>query len=282
MAAARTGFDCSDVDRLMTLVNAVRDADAGTSYPDYYNGASLVESEFGSARRRQRKGVLQSYRDADNPAVPAFGLTPNQILRGMRQFGPGGDFMGRTGTNIVETSNVQTINLYNKRSSGDSYRPTATKRIKTTSSPSTTARSHVTIDLTQDDDVPAGASAGSYVHPSRAHMVPVAKSSQCSTTYDQIIAAQRAPSRAQSRAENRENSTRIATAKAFAKISGILSTQMAQIGSARNSLKKRWDDDRHLQLQSVTEDLAELNSFFNMMENAGRDALQLIQDKLMR
>ena len=44
-AACRAGFDCSDPERIMSLVNAVRQADMDAGYPDYYLGQSRQVSQ---------------------------------------------------------------------------------------------------------------------------------------------------------------------------------------------------------------------------------------------
>jgi len=273
-AAALAGFDCSDIDRLMTLVNAVREADAGTKYPDYYRGSSKSQSSYAPARFRHRKNVLQSYRDADNPAVPAFSFTPDQILSGMRQFGAGGDFMGFMGSHVVETTNSQTVNVYNKRNSNSKYRPRPAKKLKTSNTQLTATTNKVTIDLTQDDQAPGDSSmVDTYTHPSRRGMVP-------GTSRDKPAKA--SPSGNQLRAGSREGDVRTQTANALNKISNILSTQLDQLARARESLKVRWDQDCHLQVQSVTDDLAALNRCFGHMEEAGKDSLDIVQDRLLR
>ena len=280
-AAALAGFDCSDIDRLMTLVNAVLEADAGTKYPDYYRGTSNSQSSFPPARFRHRKNVLQSYRDADNPVVPAFSFTPDQILGGMRQFGPGGDFMGFMGSHVVETTNSQTINLYNKRSFKGKYRPRPAKKVKTSNAQLTATTNQITIDLTLDDHAlgtsstveNSKAAEDTYTHPSRRGMVP-------GTSPDKPARASHNAN--QPRAENREPDVRAQTTNALTKISNILSTQLDQLAHARESLKVRWDHDCRLQVQSVTDDLAALNRCFGQMEDAGRDSLDIVQGRLLR
>ncbi|KAL8828197.1 MAG: hypothetical protein Q9191_002724 [Dirinaria sp. TL-2023a] len=263
-AAAVSGFDCSDIERLMTLVNAVRNADAGSSYPDYYTGKSTRESDHLPARIRHRKS--KPYRDWDSPAVPAFAMTHDQIVQGMRQFGPGGGgFMGYLGTHVVETSH-QTINLYNKRSSGDNYWPAATKKLKTSASQPTPASHSTIIDLTQDDS-PNQQGNNLTHHQAMAN---------------QSFLSERLLPSAQARASNRERETRLQTFKALDTISNVLSAQMAQIVNARERLRKRWDMDRNLQLQTVTDVLVDLNGKFGIMEDAGRDAVRLIKDRLRR
>lgn len=280
-AAALAGFDCSDIDRVMTLVNAVLEAEAGTKYPDYYRGTSKSQSSFPPARFRHRKNVLQSYRDADNPAVPAFSFTPDQILNGMRQFGPGGDFMGFMGSHVVEATNGQTVNVYNKRNAMGNYRPRPAKKLKTSNTQLTVTTNKVTIDLTEDDNTlgsssnvnDSQAAEDTYTHPSRRGMVPGInpdKSAKASHSVNQP------------RAENREQDVRAQTTNALTKISNILSTQLDQLARARESLKVRWDHDCRLQVQSVTDDLAALNRCFGQMEDAGRDSLDIVQGRLLR
>lgn len=280
-AAALAGFDCSDIDRLMTLVNAVLEADAGTKYPDYYRGASKSQSSFPPARFRHRKNVLQSYRDADNPVVPAFSFTPDQILNVVRQFGPGGDFMGFMGSHVVETTKSQTINVYNKRNSNGRYRPRPAKKLKTSNTQLTATTDKVTIDLTQDDHAlgdssmvdKSQAAEDTYTHPSRRGMVP-------GTSRDKPAKASQSAN--QFRAETHEKVMRAQTTNALTKITNILSTQLDQLARARESLKVRWDQDCHLQVQSVTDDLAALNRCFGQMEDAGRDSFNIVQDRLLR
>lgn len=280
-AAALAGFDCSDIDRLMTLVNAVLEADAGTKYPDYYRGTSKSQSSFPPARFRHRKNVLQSYRDADNPVVPAFSFTPDQIRNGIRQFRPGGDFMGFMGSHGVETTNSQAINVYNKRNARGNNRPRPAKKLKTSNTQLTATTNKVTIDLTLDDhalgnlvnvDV-SQATKDTHTHPSRRGMVP-------GTSPDKPAKASHSVN--QPRAENREKDVRAQTTNALTKISNILSTQLDQLARARESLKIRWDHDCLLQVQSVTDDLAALNRCFGQMEDAGRDSLDIVQGRLLR
>ena len=256
----------------MTLVNAVRNAEAGSSYPDYYRGTSNAESAYPGARFPVRRGALQSYRDADNPAVPAFTFTSDQILTGMRRFDHGGDFIGFMGNHVAETANRHTINIYNKRSLNGSSRSRPAKKAKNSGNRHTAATNYVTIDLTQDD-LPYGSVTDTYIHPSRRDMVP----KQGPGTRSSKVSQQ---SRTQYRIGNQDRNARAQTTEALNDISRTLSKQMAELGRAREILKNRWDQDHSLQVQSVTDDLGELNQCFGRMEDAGRDSLGIIQDQL--
>ena len=258
----------------MTLVNAVRNAEAGSSYPDYYRGTSNAESTYPGARFPLRRAVLHSYRDADNPAVPAFTFTSDQILTGVRRFDCGGDFIGFMGNHVVETTNRHTINIYNKRSLNGSTRSKPAKKAKNSSNQHTATINYVTIDLTQDD-LPYGSVTDTFVHPSRRDMVPKHGPSTRSSKVSQ-------QSRTQHRIGNHERNARAQTTNALNDISRTLSEQMAELGRAREILKNRWDQDHHLQLQTVTDDLAELNQCFGRIEDAGQDSLDIIQDRLLR
>lgn len=65
-------------------------------------------------------------------------------------------------------------------------------------------------------------------------------------------------------------------------ISRSLSQSVKQIAESRDTLKKRWDLDRHLQLQSVTEQLGALNDCFTRSEDALKDSIAVIEDRLLR
>ena len=151
-AAANTGFDCTDVERVMLLVNAVRDADMKAGYPDYYIGQSRKPSEFFPARHRQRP----QYRDLDNPAVPAFTLDASQIVRNIQEWG--------TTTFTYGYQNTRSFGS-NKRAGANHRGGGATKKQKTSSTTGTNTNNRVTVDLTQDDP-------SDYVHPSRRNRFP--------------------------------------------------------------------------------------------------------------
>lgn len=72
------------------------------------------------------------------------------------------------------------------------------------------------------------------------------------------------------------------TSKALANISRAMSSSVAQIAESRDTLKKRWDLDRGLQLQDVTDQLAALNDCFSRSEEALRDSVAVIQERLLK
>ena len=72
------------------------------------------------------------------------------------------------------------------------------------------------------------------------------------------------------------------TSIALTNISRALLRSVNQILDSRDTLKKRWDADRGLQLQTVTDDLAELNDHFIRSEEVLRDCIALIQDRLLK
>ena len=151
-AAANTGFDCTDVERVMLLVNAVRDADMKAGYPDYYVGQSRKPSEFLPARHRQR----HQYRDLDNPAVPAFTVDASQIVRNIQEWG--------TATFTYGYQNSRSFGS-NKRAGANHQAGGANKKQKMSSTTGTNVNNRVTVDLTKDDP-------SDYVHPSRRNRMP--------------------------------------------------------------------------------------------------------------
>ena len=72
------------------------------------------------------------------------------------------------------------------------------------------------------------------------------------------------------------------TTRALGNISRALSSSMTQIADSRNTLKRRWDLDRGLQQQSVTDQLATLNDCFSRSEEALRDSIAVIQERLLK
>ena len=50
----------------------------------------------------------------------------------------------------------------------------------------------------------------------------------------------------------------------------------------RESLRERWEDDDGLKLQSVTDDLAELNREFHTLEGAISKAIKILEERLMQ
>lgn len=72
------------------------------------------------------------------------------------------------------------------------------------------------------------------------------------------------------------------TTKALGYISRAMSSSMTQIASWRDTLKKRWDVDRSLQLQFVTDHLAALNDCFTRSEEALKDSIAVIQERLLK
>ena len=72
------------------------------------------------------------------------------------------------------------------------------------------------------------------------------------------------------------------TTKVLDNISRAMSNSVTQIAESRNTLKKRWDLDHGLQLQSVTDQLAVLNDCFGRSEEALRDSIAVIQERLLK
>lgn len=61
-----------------------------------------------------------------------------------------------------------------------------------------------------------------------------------------------------------------------------MARSVTQISDSRDTLKRRWDSDRALQLQSVTDQLADLNECFTRSEEALRDSIAVIEERLLK
>ena len=156
-AAAKAGFECSDLERVMLLVNAVRDADLKAGYPDYYVGQSKKPSNYYPARHRQR----HHYRDLDNPAIPAFTLDATQIVRNVQGWGTA-SFTFQNARNSGPS----------KRAGTDNHGTSTAKKTKTSNTTHTTTTQRVTVDLTQDDFSTGQQHTAGHVHPARLNRVP--------------------------------------------------------------------------------------------------------------
>ena len=79
-----------------------------------------------------------------------------------------------------------------------------------------------------------------------------------------------------------EEETRRITTKALENISRAMAQCVTKVSDSRDTLKRRWDADRNLQLQSVTDQLADLNECFTRSEEALRDSIAVIKERLLK
>lgn len=274
-AAARAGFDCSNWPGLKNLISAVRAVNAPVSYPDRWTGPAAFNSRIYPDRwvadtHRQRKGVTQAYRDAETPtSVPAFGLTAQQIIDNIYGLTRGAP---NPAVFTVRGSGSNRIPLGpssgNKRANRGNQ-TSAPKRVKTENRPAPSRPGFTRdnfIDLTGDDPI-------TYA-PTRRQQNRVGSTN---TT-------RRIPSARQRRDRQRvvqERVTHRETVGILAKIASKLRASAHALDVDRDTLRKRWDTDNFLQEQHITDHLSDLNRFFTQAEEGIRDALRVIENKLL-
>ena len=259
-AAQRAGFDCSNLKNLTELVEAVRDAAADLSFSNVYGGPPVRKRDHWEPayEQRARRGVLQIYRDAtENPSVPGFVISADDIIRNMDRTHL------RSGYSSLSCDTAIQIHPTRKRMiAGNDYRVISSKKLKIEPSISSTADGRMVIDLTED--VPAQ-------YPlSRLH-TPHFPPANTKTT---VSKKERARMR-------QEQVQKTITTTALHKIVARLRNTEEAIDKDREFLRKRWEMDTILQLQTVTDSLLELNECFQRAEDGIRDALSIINERLL-
>lgn len=215
---------------------------------------------------RERKGVTQAYRDTGRtPSVPAFVVSAKQLIknvnavtRGQRSRRP-----PATGTKNValgpRASNKRNADVIDLLSSSP-------KRAKT-EPPAT----HNVIDLTQDDG-PTIKSTPSRRPSSRPALANITNHGT-------------GPRNSQKRRKNprplREQDIHRQSVGTLAKIASKLRASAHAIDVDRETLRRRWEVDTVLQLQHITDNLADLNGCFTTAENGIYGALEVIEKRLL-
>ncbi|KAG8528185.1 uncharacterized protein KY384_007102 [Bacidia gigantensis] len=303
-AAADGGFDCSNWPKLRDLLIATKAAVQPTSgkskprYPDRYNGPAAFQSSiypdyWRPDAVRPRKGVVESYRDAARtPSVPAFAKPAHQILGELSQ-ATGGKRAGSPATVVGDSvlgfaKNSNRIPL--RPRSNNTKRPTGyfvdvvgsdPKRVKTeTSSQRSFGNENAPIsadiiDLTQDQ--PTHIKTSSSQLPSRA---------PSTRPGPQVRPVPRARSgnhrnKAPRKRQVPQNVIRDDTSSILARCASKLRAAAHSMDMDRESLRERWEIDADLKLQSVTDDLGDLNAKFHECQETMVQATRIVEEKLL-
>lgn len=222
---------------------------------------------------RQRKGVTQAYRDADRaPEVPAFVVSAKQIIKNVSS-------MTReqrsartpaTSTNKValgpRPSNKRNADVVDLLSSSP-------KRAKTEPPPTPNV-----IDLTQDDEA-STKFVPSRRPPSRPALADI--SNRGGSNWGT------GPKPSQKRRKKplplplREQNVHRESIGLLAKIASKLRASAHAISVDRETLRQRWELDEMLQLQQITNHLADLNECFTKAENGIYGGFEIIENRLL-
>lgn len=264
-AAAAAGFDVTDTNNLINLVHAIRAADRAI-YPDRYRGSGRYKSDlypdhWVAAEMRQQR--MSENRDlaAQLASVPTFDVSAQRSLR--KQL----NYDASSGANREPLG----AKMSNKRTADD-FTPRPTSKIRKIREDHTTvinsyqSTQRITIDLTQEEDAVDSSARSCSSHPALGNL----------TNYQSM-----APGRSGNNKQEVQQSNRSATNSSLHKILDGLKQSEANIEKDREILKERWELDVDLQLQSVTDDLQILNECFLRAKNAIRDAIMIVEDRLL-
>lgn len=241
------------------------------TYPDRWTGPAAYKSNvypdrWIADRMREPKGVTDAYRDGVKPpAVPAFVVSAKQLIKNLKSTTRGQRSAGTptTGANNVALEARAT----NKRNADDvvDLVSSSPKRAKT-EQPATRS----VIDLTQDDEP-------------TTKFLPTGRLPLRSVRKDKNRGAGPKPS------QKRRKGTRSGPLQdihgeslgALAKVASKLRASAHALDVDRDTLRQRWEVDEKLQLQRVTDVLAQLNEYFTAIENGLYAALDVIETKLL-
>ena len=240
------------------------------AYPDRWTGPAAYKSNIYpdhwiADRMREPKGVTDAYRDGIKPpSVPAFVVSAKQLIKNLNSITRGQRSAGTptTGANKVALGARTT----NKRNADDIIDLSSSPKRAKTEQPATRS----VIDLTQDDE-------------------PTTK----------FLPTRRLPLRAAPNSTNRgtgpkpsqkrRKSTRRVPLQAIhgeslgalAKVASKLRASARALDVDRETLRQCWEVDEMLQLQHITDDLAQLNEYFTATENDLYAALDVIENRLL-
>lgn len=217
---------------------------------------------------RQRKGVTQAYRDADRtPEVPAFVVSAKQILKNVRSMTRPAHTPA-TSTNRValgpRSSNKRNADVVDLLSSSP-------KRAKTEPPPTPNV-----IDLTQDDE-----SSTQFVPSRRLPLRPALADISNRGASNRGPGAKPSQKRRKKSLPPREQDVHRESIGLLAKIASKLRASAHALTVDRETLRQRWELDEMLQLQQITDHLAELNECFTTAEKGIYGALEVVENRLL-
>ncbi|KAI4284636.1 MAG: hypothetical protein L6R38_001266 [Xanthoria sp. 2 TBL-2021] len=257
-AAYEAGFDCSDPDKLVHLIDAVVLAKNKFGYPDRWDGPAAFQSTLypdhwtaAHASRKEYISGLNNYEDVDkHPGVPAFAASAADILKDLK-----------TRRKHVSGSNREplgerTAASLNKRTSAPLQDKPA-KRFKT----------EVTGSFT-------------YVSTSTTHVTNVRHTSHRAPPHPTVSKALRATSRIVRRPDiipRQPDAITVGTEDLLKRVAAKIKTNVLSVNNHRDALRDRWDVDHHLKLHSITDYLRTVNDYFTQSEQALDAAVHILE-----
>lgn len=254
-AAHEAGFDCSDPNKLVHLIDTVVLANNKFGYPDRWDGPAAFHTTLypdhwtpAHAFRKKSRSGLDGYEDVDkHPGVPAFAASAADILKDLK-----------TRTKHASGSNREPLGTrsaasLNKRISAPLPDKPA-KRSKTEVTGSFTYVSTSTTHLTNTGHcLPPRPAVSRALQPTKGI---IRRPGAVSRQPDAVTAGT-------------EDLLRIVAAK--------IKTNVLSVNNHRDALRDRWDMDRHLQHRSITDYLRTVNDYFTQSEQALDAAVHILE-----
>ena len=243
-AAAFSGFDPIKIETLLSLVNAVREADRAI-YPDFYTGTGQRSSD-----------VQQAYAEAVRGKPFPFAVTPD--IKSRRS---GGDCSKES----VHSNRV--MKRRNREDFPDSG--SLAKKFKAETPPLIDLSEDNAVMLTNDPtiDVTGGDDQQSHLLPFRPRL-------------QEALQPRRLHSPATAHSEP-QTVIQPQTQLQFHKVLSRLRYIESNLKKNRTVLRKQWDADPNLQRQTVTDELGTLNECFERAETATQEAIALVQNHFL-
>ena len=228
--------------------------------------SDLYPDRWIADRMREPKGVTDAYRDGVRaPSVPAFVVSAKQLIKNLNPTAPRQRSAGTptTGANNIALGARET----NKRNADDIIDLVSSppKRAKTEQP---TTRS--VIDLTQDDEP-----ITKFLPTRRLPLRPAPN------TTNRVTSSKSSQKRRKSTRPALLQDIHSESLGALAKIASKLRASAHALDIDRETLRQCWELDEMLQLQHVTDDLAQLNAYFTATQNNLYAALDVIETRLL-
>ncbi|KAL8659771.1 MAG: hypothetical protein Q9226_000267 [Calogaya cf. arnoldii] len=255
-AAHEAGFDCSDPDKLVHLIDAVVLANNKFGYPDRWDGPAAFQSTLypdhwtaAHASRKEQLSSFNNYEDVDrHPAVPAFAASAADILKDLKTRAKNASGSNR------EPLGERSAASINKRPSAAPLPDKPAKRFKTEVtgsftyvSTSTTHVNHTGHRLPPRPNVSRPLRPGSRII-RRPGIIP-----------------------------RQPDAITLGTEHLLKRVAARIKTNVLSVNNNRDALRDRWDVDHHLKLNSITDYLRIVNDYFNKSEQALDAAVQVLE-----
>ncbi|KAL8996078.1 MAG: hypothetical protein Q9169_004317 [Polycauliona sp. 2 TL-2023] len=255
-AAFEAGFDCSDPDKLVHLLDAVVHANNRFGYPDRWDGPGAFQSTLypdqwtaAHATRQKRSGDARNYDDVERyPTVPAFAASAADILKDLK-------------TRTKHTSGSNREPLGERSANSLNKRPSAPLPDK----PAKRVKTEVT---------------GSFAYVPN----PATQNTRARLTGHRVPPRPNAAFRPMSRITRplgtipcQPDAVSVGTEALLKRVAAKIKMNVLSVNSHRDALRDRWDVDQHLKLHSITDYLRSVNDHFTQSEKALDAAVQVLE-----